>query len=145
KIGAGSVLVDTNLSYTEEGSEERVQIPADTCMFTLQLQENAFVTFTFSVNDDMKRAVSTTTTTSAPFSSPEETNDDTFQILLERLKIFDSVPVSEMLANNNNYLKHEYEYRPPTSQTQACGNTLSLWTAPVFEIASTAQENSQNI
>ncbi|KAF9340314.1 hypothetical protein BGZ91_002605 [Linnemannia elongata] len=143
KIGAGSVLVDTNLSYTEEGSEERIQIPADTCMFTLQLQEHAFVTFTFSVNDDMKRAVSTTTTTSSSFSSPEETNDDTLQILLERLKIFDSVPVSEMLANNNNYLKHEYEHRPPTSQTQACENTLSLWTAPVFEIASTAQGSTR--
>ncbi|KAG9067380.1 hypothetical protein KI688_012163 [Linnemannia hyalina] len=141
QIGAGSVLVDTNLPDTKEGCEERVQIPAHTCMFTLQLQEHAFVTFTFSVNDDMKRAVSATITT--PF---EETNDDTHQILLKRLMIFESVPVSEMLTNNNNYIddrKHEHEHRPPTSQIQACGNTLSLWTAPVFEIASTAQESTR--
>ncbi|KAF9550383.1 hypothetical protein EC957_000685 [Mortierella hygrophila] len=142
QIGAGSVLVDTNLPDTKEGCEGRVQIPAHTCMFTLQLQEHAFVTFTFSVNDDMKRAVSATTTTSS-----EETNDDTHQILLKRLMIFESVPVSEMLTNNNNNhnndLKHEHEHRPPTSQIQACGDSLSLWTAPVFEIASTAQESTR--
>ncbi|KAF9140521.1 hypothetical protein BGX30_006410 [Mortierella sp. GBA39] len=138
QIGAGSVLVDTNLPDTKEGCKERIQIPAHTCMFTLQLQEHAFVTFTFSVNDDMKRAVSATITTSS-----EGTNDDTHQILLKRLMIFESVPVSEMLTNNNNDLKHEHEHRPPTSQIQACGNTLSLWTAPVFEIASTAQESTQ--
>ena len=140
QIGAGSVLVDTDLPDTEEGCDERVQIPADTCMFTLQLQKHAFVTFTFSVNDDMKRVVSATTTTSS-----KETNNDTSQILLENLKIFESVPVSEMLTNNNNNndLKYEHEHRPPTSLIQACGNTLSLWTAPVFEIASTAQESTR--
>lgn len=139
QIGAGSVLVDTNLPDTEEEGEERVQIPANTCMFTLQLQEHTFVTFTFSVNDDMKRAVSATKTISS-----EEKNDDTPQILLERLKIFESVPVSEMLTNNsNNDLEHEHEHSPLTSQIQACGNALSLWTAPVFEIASTAQESTR--
>lgn len=146
QIGAGSVLVDTNLPNSEEGGEVRIQIPADTCMFTLQLQEHAFVTFTFSVNDDMKRAVSATTTTTSEgtTTTSEGTKDGTPQILLERLKIFESVPVSEMINyHNKTDLKHEHEHTLPTSQIQACGNTLSLWTAPVFEIAATIQESTR--
>ncbi|KAF8945265.1 hypothetical protein BGZ47_002980 [Haplosporangium gracile] len=131
QIGAGSILVDTDLPDIE-GGEEGVLIPDDACMFTLQLQEHAFVTFTFSINDDMKRAVSST--------ASSKTINDTSQVLLERLKVFETVPILEMLKNNDQ--QHQHEHRPPTSQIQACGNNLSLWTAPVFEVASTAHEST---
>ncbi|KAF9153671.1 hypothetical protein BG015_002929 [Linnemannia schmuckeri] len=130
QIGAGSILVDTDLPDTE--GEEGVLIPDDACMFTLQLQEHAFVTFTFSINDDMKRAVSAT--------ASSEINDDTSLVLLERLKVFGTVPILAMLKNSDQ--QHQHKHRPPTSQIQACGNNLSLWTAPVFEIASTAHEST---
>ncbi|KAG0293100.1 hypothetical protein BGZ96_003323 [Linnemannia gamsii] len=151
QIGAGSVLVDTNLLNTEEEGNEKVLIPENTCMFTLQLREHAYVTFTFSVNDDMKRAISTSTITTTSSSSSaaavaateeEETNNKerTSPDLLQRLKIFETVPVNEMLTNND---QQQHQHRPPTSQIQACGNNLSLWTAPVFEIALTAEDSTR--
>ncbi|KAF9129657.1 hypothetical protein BGW39_003950, partial [Mortierella sp. 14UC] len=138
-IGAGSLLVDTDLP-TEIAQD--LMLPEDTCMFTLQLQEHAFVTFTFSVNDDMKRAVTVTSTDGK--NEEDATNGDTSLVLLKRLRIFESVPVLDMLLsttrNNNDQCNH---YRPPVSQIQDCGNTLSLWTAPIFEIAPTAYEISK--
>lgn len=136
QIGAGSVLVDTNLLNTEGDENEKVLIPDDTCMFTLQLREHAYVTFTFSVNDDMKRAVSTAAAEEEETNNGESTSPD----LLQRLKIFETVPVKEIFTNND---QQQHQHRPPTSQIQACGNNLSLWTAPMFEIALTAEDSTR--
>ncbi|KAG0271552.1 hypothetical protein BGZ95_000631 [Linnemannia exigua] len=97
QIGAGSLLVDTNLYASVENTQgtEMMVIPKDTCMFTLQLQEHAFVTFTFSVNDDMKRAVSVASCDGIEQGCEK---DATSLELLKRLKIFESVPVLEITS-----------------------------------------------
>ncbi|KAF9186579.1 hypothetical protein BGZ50_002405 [Haplosporangium sp. Z 11] len=103
-IYPNAIIVDTDLP-------DGVIIPSDTCIFTLQLQADQFVTFTFSIKDDMKK------TTHFAFS-------DNGIDVLKRLNIFEHVPVSAMLAR---------EADPPLS----CSGGLSLWTASVFEIAVT--------
>ncbi|KAF9188794.1 hypothetical protein BGZ51_000318 [Haplosporangium sp. Z 767] len=103
-IYPNAIIVDTDLP-------DGVIIPSDTCIFTLQLQADQFVTFTFSIKDDMKK------TTHFAFS-------DNGIDALKRLNIFEYVPVSAMLAR---------EADPPLS----CSGGLSLWTASVFEIAVT--------
>ncbi|KAG0380872.1 hypothetical protein BGX24_003733 [Mortierella sp. AD032] len=145
QIGVGSLLVDTNLCNAVENTQEAEMmiIPENTCMFTLQLREHAFVTFTFSLNDDMKRAVSVAS--SDDIEQGHEA-DDTSLVLLKRLKIFESVPVLKMLLstthdNNNNNTNDQNNHRMPLSQIQDCGNSLSLWTAPVFEMAPTTHES----
>jgi hypothetical protein len=138
QIGAGSVLVDTNLLNTEEGvGHKNVLIPNNTCMFTLQLREHAFVTFTFSVNDDMKRTVFAAT---GEKGTNNNNNESSSPDPLQRLNIFETVPVTEMFINND---QHQHQHRPPTSHIQARGNNLSLWTAPVFEVASTAHDSTR--
>ncbi|KAF9925405.1 hypothetical protein FBU30_004788 [Linnemannia zychae] len=152
QIGTGSLLVDTNLinhfpppSMEKEEKEEKM-IPKNTCMFTLQLQEHAFVTFTFSTLDDMKKAVHSSVITSSSLDNDDDTidndEDDSSSTLLKRLKIFETVSVLDIFSINQNSIHNNNNHRPPTSQIQACGNTLSLWTAPIFEIAHTAQEST---
>ncbi|KAF9403049.1 hypothetical protein BGX21_007354 [Mortierella sp. AD011] len=102
-----SIIVDSDL-------QPDAVVPRDTCIFTLQLQEHEFVTFTFSVKDDMKRAVGT------------NVRADT---ILQELKIFERVPITAILPFGN---------LPPPELTVS---GLSLWTAPVFEIARTKQES----
>ncbi|KAG0001308.1 hypothetical protein BGZ79_004820 [Entomortierella chlamydospora] len=102
-----SIIVDSDL-------QPDAVVPRDTCIFTLQLQEHEFVSFTFSVKDDMKRAVGT------------NVRADT---ILQELKIFERVPISATLPFGN---------LPPLELTVS---GLSLWTAPVFEIARTKQES----
>ena len=97
-------------------------VPRNSCIFTLQLQDHEFVTFTFSLKDDMKRIAKTTLT-------KEETI-----IEIHHLLIFERVPVSKMLPLNNAC--------PPTAamvEAQSAG--LSLWNAPLFEVARTAEES----
>ncbi|KAG0219897.1 hypothetical protein BGX33_012108 [Mortierella sp. NVP41] len=136
-IGEGSIVVDTDLPAG-------VVIPECTCLFTLQLQEHAFASFTFSVSDDMKRAVSAT-------SLDIDRHKDISLVLLKRLKIFENISVLDMLAGRPNDTNlddnHEHDddqqYRPPASLVQACGNSLSLWTAPIFEIAQTRHDSTR--
>ncbi|KAF9574454.1 hypothetical protein EC968_006438 [Mortierella alpina] len=103
-------------------------VPRNSCIFTLQFQDHEFVTFTFSLRDDMKRMARAADT--ATSLTEEETILGTHQLL-----IFERVPVTRMLPLNNNA-------HPPTAamlEAQSAG--LSLWNAPVFEIARTAQES----
>ncbi|KAF9112999.1 hypothetical protein BGX27_002395 [Mortierella sp. AM989] len=106
-IHPGSIIVDSDIP-------SEAVIPRNTCIFTLQLQEHEFVTFTFSVKDDMKRAVGSN-------MGAEET--------LQEIKIFERVPISVALSLN----------ALPPPELMVGG--LSLWTAPVFEIAETKQES----
>ncbi|KAG0265356.1 hypothetical protein BG011_004901 [Mortierella polycephala] len=103
-IHPNTIIVDTDLP-------NGAIIPNGTCIFTLQLQADQFVTFTFSIKDNMKK------TTHFTFS-------DNGIDALKRLAIFEHVPVSAMLTR---------EADPPLG----CVGDLSLWTAPVFEIAAT--------
>ncbi|KAF8940999.1 hypothetical protein BGZ58_003421 [Dissophora ornata] len=91
-------------------------IPTNTCMFTLQLQEHEFTTFTFSVLDEMKKEA----TVSAD-AGPDE--------VLRELEIFGCVPVSEIVG------------LPVGTYPPGCTGSLSLWTAPVFEITQTKEES----
>ncbi|KAF9908340.1 hypothetical protein EC991_009892 [Linnemannia zychae] len=137
-VGAGSLIVDTNLPAN---NVQELMLPEDTCMFTLQVQEHAFVTFTFSVNDDMKRAVSVTSND----GGKDELGGgvDNSLALLKRLRIFESVSVLEMMLSTASYNNSDHhDHIPPTSLIQDCGNTLSLWTAPIFEMAPTAHEST---
>nr|ANG60354.1 GDP-L-fucose pyrophosphorylase [Mortierella alpina] len=103
-------------------------IPKSSCVFTLQLQDREFVTFTFSLKDDMKRMTPASVTATA-LSKDEEAIAG-----LDRLYIFERVPVSRMLP--------PHQAHPLTGATvEAPSAGLSLWNAPVFEIARTAQES----
>ncbi|KAF9346087.1 hypothetical protein BGX26_002437 [Mortierella sp. AD094] len=106
-IHSHSIIVDSDL-------QSDAVVPRDTCIFTLQLQEHEFVTFTFSIKDDMKRAVGTNVRA---------------ETTLRELKIFERIPISTILPFDN----------PPPLELMV--SDLSLWTAPVFEIARTKQES----
>ncbi|KAF8985964.1 hypothetical protein BGZ46_000050 [Entomortierella lignicola] len=105
-IQSHSIIVDSDIPSS-------AIVPKDTCIFTLQLQENEFVTFTFSVKDDMKKAIGANVTA---------------ETALQELKIFERVPLCVVLPS---------ELSPPQDLT----DSLSLWIAPVFEIARTKQES----
>ncbi|KAI7828978.1 L-fucokinase-domain-containing protein [Gamsiella multidivaricata] len=105
-IGSHSIVVDCNLPAD-------AVIPRDTCMFTLQLQEHEFVTFTFSVKDDMKKVARTT---------------KEFGNALQELRVFEHVPVSEM-------------FDPSIGYPSECEGEVSLWTAVIFETARSEEES----
>ncbi|KAF9433730.1 hypothetical protein BGZ76_009049 [Entomortierella beljakovae] len=102
-IHSHSIIVDSDLPHN-------VVIPENTCMFTLQIQKDEFVTFTFSVMDDMKLSTS--------FDIKDEN-------VLNELMIFERVPVS---------VASSFECPKATG-------SMSLWTALVFEVASTKQDS----
>ncbi|KAK3812272.1 MAG: L-fucokinase-domain-containing protein [Benniella sp.] len=100
RIQSHSIIVDSDLPVD-------AMIPLGSCLFTLQLREHEFVTFTFSVKDDMKKVATT----------------------LQDLNIFELVPVSEVLSPSGP------DISPLSLLTTSSKGMLSLWTAPVFEIA----------
>jgi fucose-1-phosphate guanylyltransferase len=100
RIQSHSIIVDSDLPVD-------AMVPLGSCMFTLQLREHEFVTFSFSVKDDMKKGATT----------------------LQDLNIFELVPVSEVLSPPGP------DISPLPLLTTSSKGMLSLWTAPVFEIA----------
>ncbi|KAF9923114.1 hypothetical protein BGZ67_010098 [Mortierella alpina] len=120
RIHSCSIIVDSVLPRD-------AIVPRNSCIFTLQLQAHEFVTFTFSLKDDMKRMVP------AGASATTPTEDETI-VGAHHLLIFERVPVSKMLPLNNGH--------PPTAAMLEAQNAgLSLWNAPVFEVARTVQES----
>ncbi|KAG0219816.1 hypothetical protein BGX31_011156 [Mortierella sp. GBA43] len=111
-----SIIVDSNLPTN-------AFVPAGTCLFTLQLQESEFVTLTFSVKDDMKKTASNR---GKPLVNASA---------LENLHIFEQVPVSHTLPPSGS--------GTPPLPPMPTEVTLSLWTAPVFEIARSRDESVQ--
>lgn len=104
-------------------------VPRDSCIFTLQLQDHEFVTFTFSVKDDMKRMARAPATATVSALTGEESI-----VGIHHLLIFERVPLSDMLSLHS-------AHPPKADMLEAQSAGLSLWNAPVFEIARTAQES----
>ncbi|KAG0052867.1 hypothetical protein BGZ83_002014 [Gryganskiella cystojenkinii] len=108
RIEGWSMIVDTDLG-------QDAVIPQNTCVFTLKIREQAFVTFTISVQDDMKKCV---------VADSEDVN----QNWIHRLKIYQSIPIVKMLSKSaQSYLESDLNV--------SIGPSVSLWTAPIFEIA----------
>ncbi|GJJ73048.1 fucose-1-phosphate guanylyltransferase [Entomortierella parvispora] len=110
KVHAWSLVVDTDLG-------ENTILPANTCIFTLQIREQAYVTFTVSVKDDMKKEVE---------------GNESGKHWLHRLRIYENVPVARMVPGG------ALESRLSSSNPD---KKVSLWTAPIFEVASTKTES----
>lgn len=123
-----SIIVDSDLPTD-------ALVLRGTCMFTLQLQEFEFVTLTFSVKDDMKKAAESTATTAATATTSLITSNQdehSSTSVLQGLYIFERVPVSKMVSS----------WQGTTSLPLApIEGPLSLWRAPVFEIARSRDES----
>ncbi|KAI1318250.1 hypothetical protein EDD11_006946 [Mortierella claussenii] len=84
-VHAHSILVDCTLPAG-------AVIPKNTCMFTLRLQDDEFVTFTFSIKDDMKKEGRVGSNGAAIMEGGSE--GASLTTVSEELMVFESVPVS---------------------------------------------------
>ncbi|KAF9901091.1 hypothetical protein BX616_002385 [Lobosporangium transversale] len=113
KVLANSILVDCDLPAG-------TIIPLNTCMFVLQLQEQEFVTFTFSIYDDMKKEA--------------RIDLEIPSAVFEELKIFQKVPLSAVIEQPR-------ISSMDLSMAATYNSGFSLWNAPLFEIARTKQDS----
>ncbi|KAG0270105.1 hypothetical protein DFQ27_000406 [Actinomortierella ambigua] len=118
-------------------------LPAGVCLFTLQLAADAFVTFSFSTKDDMKKPARTTTTSSGSSNSNSSGNhpetaplqqQQQQQPWWETLCIFESIPVAKMLS--------PLFFAGNTESSDPVDENRSLWDAPIFEKAATKHEST---
>ncbi|KAG0203467.1 hypothetical protein BGX28_004253 [Mortierella sp. GBA30] len=113
-VGPHSIVIDSDLP-------NRAVLPGNCCLFTLQIHQSTYVTFTFSVNDDMKKSVKAIATAETA--------------LKDLLFIFERVPISRMLHPNTTP-----SIESTLVETQR-SEGLSLWNAPVFEMARTRHDS----
>ncbi|KAF9163500.1 hypothetical protein DFQ26_002457 [Actinomortierella ambigua] len=121
-------------------------LPAGVCLFTLQLAADAFVTFSFSTKDDMKKPARTTTSNSTssnnnssgnhPETAPlqQQQQQQQQQPWWETLCIFESIPVAKMLS--------PLFFAGSTESSNPVDGNRSLWDAPIFEKAATKHEST---
>ncbi|KAF9971501.1 hypothetical protein BGZ73_005545 [Actinomortierella ambigua] len=102
------------------------------------LASDAFVTFTFSTKDDMKKPARTTS--DASHREPDATAAPWW----ETLCIFETIPVSKVLSPS--FFTGAMSSASASSDEKSSNISLevnhSLWDAPIFEVAATQREST---
>ncbi|KAF9583321.1 hypothetical protein BGW38_009755 [Lunasporangiospora selenospora] len=139
-IGPWTLIADTDLP-------QGAIVPKNTCMFTLQIppstnhstcSRGGFVTFSFSVLDDMKRSAALFPANCTSVATPMRDS--------ETLCIFERVPVYRILPSAFNERKGEedpVQLGLDQHDNQANEKIASLWTGPFFEVAKSKRESIQ--